>query len=489
MTRKKSKTTKVVTTVSRNPTPQQTATKKKRKQKKAAVATRVAPIAIASKWSGSRFEPFIRNGNIGIRASELLHEVTVPAGGAASSSVLYSTNLNPTVLGSGKLANFAANYDQFKFSNVKIEFVPSRPTTDAGTINMSFDRDPVDHRSGVFGPALDRLSGSDQIMMSDSVWECSSLIANNKWLNSSRQMFFVKPTDSEGARWWSQGTFYFQNLGPLFSGSTEATMLGTLYVHYDVTFKDFQLSSIPNGNSFLAQSLSPTDGNWFAGASFSDSNNLDIQVIPSTEGADHDLIFFPSAGVYFINTWGWWSGTINTDATFAFPDISGGNTVDMLNSNIEGPQTFPIESGTSGSNGCGLYIMRVNVVNAGIPLMITQVATHEPDNMVFHCFLSNSPVIQPVLPGRSNLRSLEQTVEWLGKRLKSLEISRVAVPPNSIFDPNTGKTLVCNSLGVDVSNTPNVHVTNTPAVTVSGQPIGVVVEASRPHCKPVSRPY
>lgn len=453
--------------------------KKQRNRKKKGVNPKGVPISapstVTKSWSGTKFRPYVKNGMIGIRACELLTNVTVPKQGYNASTVLYSTTLNPRSFGSGKLRNFSSNYDQFKFEKISVEYVPAQGTSVSGRVNMSFDRDPLDHRTGISGATLDKISGSDQVMKSEPLWHNFNLVAPNNWLNSGKEMLYNDPADNP--RWWSQGTFYLQCMGPLFSGSTEVTQLATLYVSYDVLFKDFQLSSVSAGNSFYCSSTVPTDGDWFKGATFNPYNNLELQIVNSTVGSDHNLIYFPSRGVYFLLTYGYWSGTIHTDATFAFPTVNGGNTVSSIAYDAEdSTKRFPIEDDTtSGSQGPGLYFFHIRINSPSIPLSLTQVTGNQPDNMYFFCWLGNEPVPIDPLPQRD----LTGVVDSILERLRLLEVKQV--PSGSISDPHTGKYLVTNDVVSVVSNTPNVSVTNTPDVSVvNGVTDPVPVESITP---------
>lgn len=189
-----------------------------------------APVAITRVVRGSR-PKFIRSkGAVTISHRELVGQFNNSAGLVVNGTVggsIYKLNPSNSLLFPW-LQSIASNFDQYKFDNVRLQFVPMCSTTETGRVALFFDKDSQDPV-----PA-DRVELANMAHLRETA----------PWAESTLNI----PTDAI-KRFTNDNTTADQKLvdlgqiGLATYGGSGTNPVGDMFIHYTVTFYEPQPSA------------------------------------------------------------------------------------------------------------------------------------------------------------------------------------------------------------------------------------------------------
>ncbi len=198
--------------------------------------------------------PFSGDGKIVVKHREYIGEI---AGSVAFSATSYS--INPGLSSTFPwLSTLAANYESYKFRDLKFEFETEKSTSTNGSLMMAVDFDAADSapaskttlmsyqnavRSAPWCPCEYRSSGDDLRKFGVQRYLRSAALASNLDIK----------------------TYDVGNLIVATSGNADTTTLGELYVSYEVELHTPQLSASASqvGGQFLVGVSGTTGTSWF----------------------------------------------------------------------------------------------------------------------------------------------------------------------------------------------------------------------------------
>lgn len=187
---------------------------------------------------------------IRLRGSEIVGNLT--AVGTASGNIVTVLPINPTSIGSSRLAQISASFDRFWFHNISFTIHTGLPTTATGSMVGYFDPDPGDSILNI--PISERLRGASAHAQAHefAVWQPSISFVSpyNQQITKANSvvndLLYINTNDDP--RFCNQGSF---NL--LVSNTLSTTALGSLWVTYDCSLyfpQDGQLQSQNINNTF-----------------------------------------------------------------------------------------------------------------------------------------------------------------------------------------------------------------------------------------------
>lgn len=206
-----------------------------------------APIALGSmsRVGGPRYKNS-KNGSIRVCHTELIGDVH----GSTDYSVT-KTDINAGLSTMfAWLSQIAPNYESYKFKKLNFRFVPACSTSTSGVIYLTVEFDSKDAV-----PTTERQIASYDGSVTGSVWARHNYSCASRNLNK-RSSYFVRngaiPSSSD---------IQLYDIGYLIvatSGNPDTSILGKMWVDYEVELVTPQLGNVAVGNS-LSVHLSGTD--------------------------------------------------------------------------------------------------------------------------------------------------------------------------------------------------------------------------------------
>lgn len=230
-----------------------------------------APVAISRIIRGSRPKFSRSKGAVTISHRELIGQFNSTSGMVVNGGVagnIYKVNpSNPLLF--PWLQTLAANFDQYKFDNLRLQYVPMCATTETGRVAIYFDKDSED-----FEPA-DRIELANMRHLTETA----------PWSEASLQI----PVDSI-KRFMNDNTTADSKLidlgqvGIATYGGPGSNVVGDLFIHYTVTFFE------PQPSAGLVQTEQSGTGSF-------DSGPAVVSVVGT---ATTTTVTFRSPGTYLI---------------------------------------------------------------------------------------------------------------------------------------------------------------------------------------------
>lgn len=245
----KSKQVVVVATAQQ---PKKSSSKKNARPRKNLVksVTVSAPITMGTIVHSKSPKISTRKGKICVSHREYLGELTGVASTTANKFYYYA--VNPGIAASFPwLSRLSVNYERYTMKKLRYIYEPQAPTTQAGTVVMSFDFDSAD--SNETGKSVQL---NDDSSCRASVWSPLTLDVKPKLPKQIDSLFMRTSSLSanQDIKTYDVGKL---NIG--IYGTNSANVMGDLSVEYDVEYYVAQLGNAQGGAS-LGGSYSGTSG-------------------------------------------------------------------------------------------------------------------------------------------------------------------------------------------------------------------------------------
>jgi hypothetical protein len=242
-----------------------------------------------------------RSGNgVRIVGSEIANQSIYSGSSSPTGNLIFTTQLNPTIIGAPRLASLSTVFDRFYFNKLSFHMNFGLPTTASGTVFAYYDNDPTDDPTQIaLSNRLAYLSShkkaSEYSVWTPNRWQCP-IIPPNQVLETG--MYYTN-YDSTAVQFTSQGTFN------IFNGALNNTALsGMLWVDYDITLlfpSDNEASSSGFTNYFVS-AYTGTSGsvprpNGSSSFTNNGGNNIRYSVNSSSTINTYSVIY---PGTYFL---------------------------------------------------------------------------------------------------------------------------------------------------------------------------------------------
>jgi hypothetical protein len=173
--------------------------------------------------------------------TDFLTSITIGGTNAAAGDVLYTTVVNPTSLGVGRLATIAKLYERYKFRSLKFRYAPVANAQVSGQLLGYVDYDTQDDPTGISGVQNLQRAGAHLGEKPVQVWQGSEKPVF--WEIKDEDPLTDLYCDSDGTdpRWTNQGRFVLIAASAIASG----TACGNIYLDYDLELFIPQLELSP----------------------------------------------------------------------------------------------------------------------------------------------------------------------------------------------------------------------------------------------------
>lgn len=173
--------------------------------------------------------------------TDFLTAITIGASNAAAGDVLYTTVVNPSTLGLGRLATVAKLYERYKFRSLKFRYAPVANAQISGQLLGYVDYDTMDDPTGSTGIQNLQRAGAHLGEKPVQVWQGSEKPVF--WEIKDQDPLTDLYCDSDGTdpRWTNQGRFVLLAASAIAAN----TPCGNIYLDYDIEFFIPQLEVTP----------------------------------------------------------------------------------------------------------------------------------------------------------------------------------------------------------------------------------------------------
>jgi hypothetical protein len=182
-----------------------------------------------------------------MRGSDFLTAITIGGTAAAAGDVLYTSVVNPSALGVGRLNTLARLYERYKFHSLKFRYAPVANAQVTGQLIGYVDYDTMDDPSGTTGAQNLQRAGAAYGEKPVQVWQGS--VDPVFWEIKDDKLMTDLYCESDGTdpRLTNQGRFVLLAASAIASG----VPCGNIYLDYDIEFVVPQLdNSTQNGYGF-----------------------------------------------------------------------------------------------------------------------------------------------------------------------------------------------------------------------------------------------
>ncbi len=161
-----------------------------------------------------------------LKGSELLTDISTNTTAATAGSVIRMLALNPRLIPSTRLSQFANLYTRFIFKKIHFEYQPVCPTTTAGGLMSFADYDPTENPSTHGAGAL-KVAYAHKGAQLSAVYERQHVTVTDADYDD---MLYTEP--SGDLRWSLQGQYWV-----LAASAIDALLaMGNLVMHYECVF-------------------------------------------------------------------------------------------------------------------------------------------------------------------------------------------------------------------------------------------------------------
>lgn len=245
--------------------------------------------------------------------TDYLCAITIGGTAAAAGDVLYTTVVNPSTLGLGRLATIAKLFERYKFKSLKFRYAPVANAQVTGQILGYVDYDTMDDPTGTSGVQNLQRAGAHLGEKPVQVWQGSEKPVFWEIKDVDPMTDLYCDSDGTDPRWTNQGRFVLLAASAIASG----TACGNIYLDYDVEFYIPQMESTPTFGYGMKQTGS---GTLSAASIFGSVRGLESwNNIPGITCTATTMSL--PAGTYQV--WGYLSGTVLA----AFSNSSTGTVV------------------------------------------------------------------------------------------------------------------------------------------------------------------
>lgn len=167
------------------------------------------------------------------------------------------------------LSGLAANFERYKFHHLEYKYVSMQPTTAAGIVGIGPEYDASEDNSAIEKREMASWEG----YVSGSIWMDLTCKLKKGNMAGGRTSHFIRRRDIEDTdvKTYDVGRVFFASVG------NASTLLGEVYVSYDVTLYNPQLHVEVGEDARIVNNGVDLDNNQFTGATITD-NGLGVTI-------------------------------------------------------------------------------------------------------------------------------------------------------------------------------------------------------------------